>query len=211
MFYFIKIILLILLLPLSKSYHNLKKNNFISMNVNVNIQVPSINVRQITASIIIDSSLDNIWSLITDYNNLSKYIPNLTKSYIIPNKVIKMPNKIRIFQEGSQKIIGFNFKASLILDMQEQINLQERILYFNLVESKMFKSFNGTWNLKSYNIKEYNEITKIFENKCKTKLTYTVFIESSKSIPIIALEWRIREDLPINLKSIEYAIISKLK
>ena len=38
-----------------------------------------------------DSSIDNIWSILTDYNNLSTHIPNLIQSYLI--NVPNDPNK----------------------------------------------------------------------------------------------------------------------
>jgi carbon monoxide dehydrogenase subunit G len=68
------------------------------------------NSRKITASIIIDSPLQAVWSVLTDYNNLATHIPNLVQSYLVqsPNH-----NSLRLFQEGAQKIIGFDFRASV--------------------------------------------------------------------------------------------------
>lgn len=37
----------------------------------VTIESPTINSRQITASIIIDGSVESIWNLLTDYDNLT--------------------------------------------------------------------------------------------------------------------------------------------
>ena len=81
------------------------------------IEAPTLNTRQITSSIIIDSSIDNIWSILTDYNNLSTHIPNVSQSYLID--LPDDPNKIRLFQEGSQSIAGFSFSANLIIDIFE--------------------------------------------------------------------------------------------
>jgi hypothetical protein len=173
------------------------------------IESPTINTRQVSASIIIDSSIDNIWSIITDYNNLSTYIPNVTQSYLID--VPDDPNKVRLFQEGSQNIAGINFRANLIMDMSELQcddgeNLQEKTLSFKLVKSHIFESFYGTWNLKYYScIKEYDNTNKNYFYKYKTKLTFDVFIEPRGKVPITLLEWRMREDLPTNLRGIEYA------
>lgn len=84
-------------------------------NVNVSIEAPTFNSRKITANIIINSSMDNVWSILTDYNNLATHVPNLVQSYLIP--VPEDRQKLRLFQEGAQKIIGFDFRASLIMDM----------------------------------------------------------------------------------------------
>lgn len=173
------------------------------------IEAPTLNTRQITSSIIIDSSIDNIWSILTDYNNLSTHIPNVSQSYLIdlPNE----PNKIRLFQEGSQSIAGFSFSASLIIDIFElpsieSENLKEKTLSFILVKSRMFKSFYGSWNLKYHSCsKEYDNINKTYLDKYKTKLTFTVFVEPRGKVPVTLLEWRMREDLPTNLRGIEHS------
>jgi hypothetical protein len=81
----------------------------------VYIESPTINSRKITSSITIDGTPEDVYSILTDYNNLADSIPNLTKSYLVPSPVgVK-----RIFQEGAQRIIGFEFRASLIMDMVE--------------------------------------------------------------------------------------------
>jgi len=201
-----------------KKYH--RKHIFMTSNFDKNIpqkktdvelviEAPTLNTRQVSASIIIDSSIDNIWSILTDYNNLSTYIPNVTQSYLID--VPDDPNKVRLFQEGSQNIAGFNFRAHLIMDISELQcdegeNLKEKTLSFKLVKSPIFESFHGKWNLK-YNscIKEYDNINKNYFYKCKTKLSFDVFIEPRGRVPITLLEWRMREDIPTNLRGIEYS------
>lgn len=185
-----------------------------SSNVEVIIESPSLNTRRITASILIDSSIDDIWSILTDYNNLSTHVPNLTQSYLI--NVPEEPEKLRLYQEGAQKIIGFDFRASLLMDMlplpyDENLGLKEKVLSFKLIESKMFKSFDGTWSLRYHSrTKEYDSNTNTNIYKYKTKLTYTVFVAPRGPVPVIALEWRVREDIPTNLKGIELATF-KLK
>lgn len=62
-------------------------------------------------------------------------------------------------QEGAQTIIGFNFKASLTMDMEEVLPegespddrmLQQRRIRFTLVDSAMFADFSGEWRLQCY-------------------------------------------------------------
>ena len=93
------------------------------------------NSRKITASILVNSPIDDVWSIITDYDHLAVHVPNLVQSYVIPVAgsngqapiistgalIGSNQNKnVRIFQEGAQKIIGFDFKASLTMDMREE-------------------------------------------------------------------------------------------
>jgi len=101
-------------LSMSSSYRDDSSSQQES-NVNVSIEAPTFNSRKITANIIINSSMDNVWSILTDYNNLATHVPNLVQSYLIP--VPEDKQKLRLFQEGAQKIIGFDFRASLIMDM----------------------------------------------------------------------------------------------
>jgi hypothetical protein len=63
----------------------------------VTIQSPSMSSRRITASILIDATMDDVWSILTDYNNLSLHVPNLVKSYLVDSP---SPGGIRLFQEG---------------------------------------------------------------------------------------------------------------
>ena len=72
------------------------------------IEAPSLNSRRITASIVIEAPIDEVWEILTDYNNLAIHVPNLVKSYLVPNPT--NPKGLRLFQEGAQKIIGFDFR-----------------------------------------------------------------------------------------------------
>ena len=191
----------------------------------VGIESPSMNSRRITASIVIEDSIENVWKILTDYDRLSENVPNLVKSYVVPS-----PKQVtRIFQEGAQKIIGFEFRASLMMDMTE--NLDARYVYnrggnyndkqninamippreigFKLVESTMFSEFTGTWTLvplRSVKDSQVNPtINKGGNGDQQTKLIYSVFIRPKGPVPILALEWRIREDVPINLIAVKTA------
>lgn len=106
-------------------------------------------------------------------------------------------------QEGAQKIIGFNFKASLTMDMEEVLEgedekLGQRRIKFKLVDSQMFNDFSGEWRLQCYSrIKtdcgedDYTYSTKLF---------YMVTVKPKGPVPVAALEWRIKEDVPTNLR-----------
>jgi hypothetical protein len=166
------------------------------------------NSRKITASVLIDCPIAAVWSILTDYNNLASHVPNLVQSYLI-----KTPSQtgLRLYQEGAQKIIGFDFRAALTMDMTEEPEdenraLRERNLTFKLVESKMFSNFDGTWTVKYHSRhKEIDPFTNQIYFKYKTKLTYSVFVRPKGPVPVIALEWRIKEDIPINLMAVKIA------
>jgi len=188
------------------------------------IESPSLNSRKITASIIVSSPINDVWSIITDYDNLAVHVPNLVKSYVIPMgtglpPVYNTPpialvkkEKIRIFQEGAQKIVGFDFRASLTMDMSEEIEnegramAEKKTLFFKLAESSMFTSFDGTWSVRYHSrSREMCQITREFVYRYKTALTYSVLVVPKGLVPVMALEWRIKEDVPINLVAMKIA------
>lgn len=176
------------------------------------IESPSINSRRITSSILIDADIDVVWSLLTDYNNLATHVPNLVRSFIVPSS----PGNIRIFQEGAQKIIGFDFRASLSMDMTEESgnalgddlqSQQMRKIGFKLVESSMLSSFDGEWVLRCHSRKRvFDAVKNNYIYRYKTKLTYSVFVRPKGPVPVLALEWRVKEDIPTNLIAVKNAV-----
>lgn len=171
-----------------------------------------------------NSPIEDVWSIITDYNRLAIHVPNLVKSYVLPdaggsyassaenNKVPNRGPKVRIFQEGAQKIVGFDFRASLTMDMTEgsenegRAMAEKRTLNFKLVESGMFSSFDGNWSIRYHaRTRVWDIVSREFVFRYKTMLTYTVLVKPKGPVPVIALEWRIKEDVPINLMAMKSA------
>ena len=202
----------------SALYETLRQPNFDSSGLylrntaatEVMIEAPGINSRKITASILIDTPLADVWSILTDYDNLAKYVPNLVQSYKIPST--DRIATTRLYQEGAQRIIGFDFRASLTMDMYEESEdqnkaLKERKLHFKLYDSSMFAAFDGTWYLRYHSrMRDHSTNDYVY----KTLLTYSVFVRPKGVVPVVALEWRIREDIPINLKGVKAAAESLL-
>jgi hypothetical protein len=173
----------------------------------VKIEAPSLNTRKISASIIVDTPMQEVWSILTDYNNLATHVPNLVKSYVVPNAA----GDIRLFQEGAQKIIGFDFRASLLMQMQEEKDEDNKTqlewkIDFKCAESRMFDAFDGQWSLKYQSRSvEVDPITKQSKYNYKSKLSYSVFVRPKGPVPVMALEWRIKEDIPTNLFAVKIA------
>lgn len=57
----------------------------------------------------------DVWLTLTDYNRLAEYVPNLTQSKTKPAE----DGTIKLWQEGAQKIVGFDFRASVEMFMEE--------------------------------------------------------------------------------------------
>jgi hypothetical protein len=138
------------------------------------------------------------------------------KSYVVSQNAVGgkyRPDrpKTRIFQEGAQKIIGFDFRASLTMDMTADSDDDKRAikgkkLFFTLAESSMFSVFDGSWSVRVHSrSKQIDPVTNEPVHRYKTILTYSVVVQPKGPVPVIALEWRIKEDVPINLLAMKVA------
>jgi hypothetical protein len=70
----------------------------------------------------------------------------------------------------------------------------------------MFSSFDGSWTARYHSrSKVLDPILNKYIYKYKAILSYSVFVRPRGPVPVLALEWRIREDIPINLKAVKQA------
>jgi hypothetical protein len=199
--------------------------------VAVRIERPTSNSRRIFGEIIVPVPLFDVWAILTDYDKLSVHVPNLVES-----KITRTPSTgeqgdgsyaCRLFQRGAQKIVGFEFGASVTMDMQEKMASgasmlpstksspkasatrqdangasyvkNERRILFKCVESMFFSEFDGEWVAKE----------QLGANgKLETLLSYVVTVRPNGPVPVGALEWRIREDVPTNLRAVKAAAMN---
>jgi len=191
--------------------------------VAVRIERPSSNSRKIMGSITVPTPLADVWAILTDYNRLAVHVPNLVESKIMPSSSSSSLSRggemgdgnfrCKLFQKGAQKIAGFEFGASVTMEMTERIvtaaaatsNLdetahafvpQERLIEFKCVDSFFFSAFDGEWRAKE-------QIGP--DGQLETVLNYEVDVRPKGPVPVAALEWRIREDVPTNLRAVKKA------
>lgn len=141
--------------------------------------------RKISAQIGVPYSLEQVWEVLTDYDHLADFVPNLARS-----RQIEHPDGgIRIEQIGSQSLLRFKFCARVVLDMFESF---PRRLHFSMVEGD-FKEFFGTWSLDPMAVED-----------CQgTCLDYTVTVLPSRLMPVGMIERRLSQGLKINLAAIQ--------
>lgn len=167
---------------------------FYKQGVLVGIEGTSPNSRRISGEIIIEGiPIDDIWHILTDYDNLSTHVPNLVESKVISNGSISMNRRPRVYQRGAQRIFGFEFGADVTMDMSENVhhgqggnNAKVYSIDFECVNSQFFSEFDGSWILEEYSEK-------------KTMVRYVVDVRPKGPVPVAALEWRIKEDVPVNI------------
>ncbi|MBD2230196.1 SRPBCC family protein [Phormidium tenue] len=140
--------------------------------------------RRIVASTQISATVDQVWQVLTDYNNLSSFIPNLSHS----QRLSHPDGGIRLEQIGSQCFLNIKFCARVVLDMVEAF---PRELRFSMVEGD-FRQFEGKWTLEP--VKDVAG-----ELVC---LGYDLVIRPPRAMPVALIERHIRNDLSRNLKAI---------
>ena len=145
--------------------------------------------RKIAAKIQIPRSLDHVWQVLTDYEALATFIPNLAKSQRLPHPT----GGIRLEQVGTQRLMRVSFSARVVLDLTEVYPSEIR---FEMVEGD-FKSFTGTWQL---------EAIANASSQPLTQLSYTVCVWPKRTMPVILIENRLRHDLPLNLIAVRQRV-----
>jgi hypothetical protein len=158
-------------------------------NRRVDIQRPAPNRRIVTSDLVVYAPIHVVWDVLSDYERLDEYIPNLAISRRVPHP---RPTGIRLEQCGVQSILGFEFRASVVMDMAEvnKESLHSRSINFDLVESRDFREFSGHWRMEA--LPDF-----------QTALYYSVSISPKGLVPVAAIEWRISEDVPQNMDAVK--------
>tara|TARA_Y100001970_G_C14259029_1_gene877973 strand:+ start:17129 stop:17638 length:510 start_codon:yes stop_codon:yes gene_type:complete len=145
--------------------------------------------RRLAAQLRTPASFSSLWSVLTDYETLSEFIPNLISSDVIS----KEGNMVQLRQVGSQDFFGLKFSAEVILDLEE--NQEDGLINFELIKGD-FQRFEGCWRIKETNI--------ISENS----LIYDLTVKGCNWMPISMIEKRLRVDLSTNLLAVNKQALS---
>eukprot|EP01082_Thalassiosira_pseudonana_P003306 g3709.t1 g3709 contig12:2622996-2624147(+) len=218
--------------PFSLLFFNANANSnnnviqYTKSNILVQIERTSPNSRRISGEMILsnDIPLNDIWSVLTDYDNLSDHVPNLVESRVVGYTASTTGGgrseggSPMVYQRGAQRIFGFEFGADLTMEMSECIvddvglGIQQplmdqvadviptrtRTLDFKCVDSLFFARFDGSWIVE--------ELTSATSSNQKIiAVRYVVDIVPKGVVPVAALEWRIKEDVPVNMLGVSSA------
>ncbi|MBN3885238.1 MAG: SRPBCC family protein [Nostoc sp.] len=156
--------------------------------VEVQIEKIAERQRQITAKVQIPHPVEQIWKVLTNYEALPDFLPNLAKSCLIEHP----DGGIRLEQVGSQRLLNFNFCARVVLDLEESF---PKAINFRMVEGD-FKGFSGSWCLEPYSFGEY----------IGTNLCYTIQVWPKLTMPVGIIENRLSKDLRLNLLAIHQRV-----
>jgi ribosome-associated toxin RatA of RatAB toxin-antitoxin module len=140
--------------------------------------------RRILAHADLPFTTEQVWQVLTDYDNLASFIPNLTHS----QRLSHPEGGIRLEQIGSQCFLQVKFCARVVLDMVETFPSQ---LSFAMVEGD-FRQFEGKWTLEPV-IDKPDQVTRV---------GYDLVIRPPRAMPVGLIERHIRHDLSRNLQAI---------
>ena len=140
--------------------------------------------RRLAAQLTTPVSFDSLWRVLTDYDHLNLYIPNLLTSKIL----YQNNNNIHLKQIGSQDFLGLKFSAEVILDLYEEKDIGQ--INFKLIKGD-FRRFEGSWKIKE------------ISNSDKNSLIYDLTVKGCQWMPIGMIEKRLKRDLSDNLIAVE--------
>ena len=140
--------------------------------------------RRLAAQLTTSASLNSLWNVLTDYDRLNLYIPNLLSS----KKIYQNKNNVHLKQVGAQDFLGMKFSAEVTIDLFEEKELG--LLNFKLIKGD-FRKFEGSWKIQ--NIK----------NTLKNSLIYDLTVQGCQWMPIGMIEKRLKKDLSENLLAVD--------
>ena len=140
--------------------------------------------RRLAAQLTTSASFDSLWNVLTDYDRLNLFIPNLLSS----KKIYQNNNNVHLKQVGGQDFLGMKFSAEVTIDLFEEKELG--LLKFNLIKGD-FRKFEGSWKIQ--NIK----------NTSKNSLIYDLTVQGCQWMPIGMIEKRLKKDLSENLIAVD--------
>jgi ribosome-associated toxin RatA of RatAB toxin-antitoxin module len=123
-----------------------------------------------------------IWSVLTDYDHLDSFIPNLASS----RQLWRRGNQVALEQVGTQQFCGLRFSARVQLELNEEPD-QGR-LAFRMLEGD-FRCFQGLWQ--------------VGVDDTSTWLLYDLTVQGKPGMPIGLIEQRLKEDLASNLRGVQ--------
>ena len=140
--------------------------------------------RRLAAQLTTSAFFDSLWNVLTDYDRLSFYIPNLLSS----KKIYRNNNVVHLKQVGAQDFLGMKFSAEVTINLLEEKGLG--LLKFSLIKGD-FRRFEGSWQIKK------------IKDTTKNSLLYDLTVQGCQWMPIGMIEKRLKKDLSENLIAVD--------
>ena len=138
--------------------------------------------RRLAAQLRLPLEIDAVWAVLTDYDRLTSFIPNLVSSRVVRREGLE----VVLEQEGAQRFAGLRFTAKVTLELRER--RPDGMLDFRMVSGD-FRRFEGAWFICP-------------DPLGGVRLRYEVLIQACRGMPIGLIEQRLKEDLSMNLRAV---------
>ncbi len=148
--------------------------------------------RRLAAQLNTFMEFDCLWNVLTSYNQLSEFIPNLISSEVLS----RVGNEIKLRQVGSQEFLGFNFSAEVCIKLIE--DKPNGIITFSLIKGD-FRKFEGSWKISKFPLNGRNS------------LIYELTVQGYFGMPASLIEKHLKSNLTINLLAVEKAAFAVSK
>jgi ribosome-associated toxin RatA of RatAB toxin-antitoxin module len=139
-------------------------------------------VRRLAVQLRLALQPDWLWAVLTDYENLHRFIPNLAES----RQLWRRQNLVAVEQVGTQQFCGLCFRARVRLELSEQP--EQGRLAFRMIEGD-FRCFEGAWSIGA--------------DAAGTWLLYDLTVQGKPGMPIGLIEQRLKDDLANNLRGVQ--------
>jgi len=142
--------------------------------------------RRLAAQLSTPLEICYLWEVLTSYEKLSEFIPNLLSSEVLS----RVENQIFLKQIGSQEFLGFNFSAEVFIKLIE--DRSNAVLSFSLIKGD-FRKFEGSWKIKESSTGN------------GSSLIYELIVQGCFGMPVTLIEKHLRKNLTTNLLAVEKA------
>jgi ribosome-associated toxin RatA of RatAB toxin-antitoxin module len=129
---------------------------------------------EIHAYIVADASLECVWNLLTDYENLPKVVPDMAECTLLGTQ-----NGDRILRQAARVSDGLNLSMSVTLAVKEE---PPNRIFFRSIDGDL-KRFEGSWHLMPI-------------NQSRVLMAYEVLVQPLFWIPCWAVKHRLRKEIP---------------
>lgn len=149
--------------------------------IHISIQKQPGTKRQINVQMPIPYAIEQVWQVITNYDNLADLIPNLTQC----RQLEQTGTSKHLEFIGSCRILNVWFSLRVVL---EAIEFPPYAIETQLIEGDL-RSYRGRWQLEP-------------KHDGSTVLSYTAEIVPKPGIPVALLERQLQHLLPTNFLAI---------
>ncbi|KAL0037090.1 hypothetical protein WJX77_012339 [Trebouxia sp. C0004] len=141
--------------------------------------------KRIFAEVRVHASVEQVWRVITDYDHLADFVPNLIASKRLPTTT---PGQIHLQQLGCSQSIFWRLEAEAVLECVEVHKaMGAKELHFKAIEGD-FKEYSGSWVVEPDPAAHTT-----------TLLKYEISLEPKLSIPSAIVTCVVKAGLPANM------------